>query len=333
MARLVALALACAALGGSARAAPAPAGDARAWPAPPAAPRARFEASFPPPVEARPAPPWWKRALRAVAGLEPAPPEGVAFARPFGVAARDGAVLVADPDAGEVTLVEPRRAPRRLACAGRAWQAPIAAAPGPEGSWLVADGGELVRIDARGGCRPFGAGRVERPTGVVHANGRTYAVDPPRHAVVAFDDAGAEVLRFGGPGGGGERLNFPTAIAADADGSLLVVDALNFRIARFSPDGRLLGAFGRPGDEVGQFGRPKGIAVGPGGRIFVSDAQWDVVLVFARDGAFDYLLGGSGEAPGQLLLPAGVAIDRDRLFVANAQNARVDAFALLGDGS
>ena len=305
------------------------------WPSPPTEARVRLVGLFPDPDAPAPRRPTWRVVLDALAGRD-AREEAPWLARPFGVTGLPGgAWLVLDPDAPAVLRVAPDGAATRLACAGRAWRAPMAAAQAPDGSLWVADGGagEVVRIAPDGTCGAFGAGTLERPTGVAISGGRVFVADPPRHTVAVLSARGEIEERIGTRGEGDAELNFPTAVATDRDGNLLVVDALNFRIARFSPDGRWLGAFGEAGDEGGALARPKGVAVDDAGRIYVSDAQRDRVLVFSPAGSFEAALGASGTDPGLLMMPAGLAVAGARLCVADTQNHRIQVFEILGGRS
>jgi sugar lactone lactonase YvrE len=315
--------------------APPPAAPAPTWPEPPLAAKARLAGELP--RDAAPAArPWWSRALSAVVGIDDRPARiGPLLVRPFGVTVRGDELLVADPDAAAVLRFDWRTgASRPIGCDEFPWAGPLAVAVDPEGAAYVADGGagRLVRVGRDGGCRELGQGILERPSGVAWSAGRVYVVDPPRHAVVAFDADGRQIVRFGSRGEGDGELNYPTAISADADGTLLVVDALNFRIVRFSADGRHLSSFGQPGDVEGTFGRPKGVAA-TDTHIYVTDAQFDVVLVFDRAGTFEYVLGQPGAGPGELAMPAGVAVEGDHVFVASAQSGRIQIYELLREGS
>lgn len=299
------------------------------WPEPPAAPRVRLVTTLPEPATVS----RWRRFVDAVVGLS-RKPAGSALQRPFGVAvAADGAAIVADPDLPGVVRVEGSRV-TPVGCDGRDWAAPMAVSLARDGALLVADAGagEIVRIAPNGHCSVFGAGELERPTGVAGDGGSVFVADPPRHEVVVF--SGASVSnRVGQRGEGQGDFDFPTAVALAPDGTLLVVDALNFRVVRLSPSGAWLGTFGEAGDAGGAFARPKGIAVGGDGRIYVSDAQRDAVLVFHADGSFDYAIGATGTAPGLFTHPAGLAVAGHRLFVADSQNHRIQVFEILGERS
>jgi DNA-binding beta-propeller fold protein YncE len=336
LAPLAALALAAGCAGASARPVVA-AADAPAWPAAPDKPRARWLAEFPPPGQAVERTSWLQRAWETLIGASAgAREERALLTRPFGVAVEGEALLVADPEGHRVLRVDwkgGRSEP--VTCAARAWQAPSAVAVDADGTRFVADSGAavVVRVPRQGPCVALGEGRLERPTGVALSASHLFVTDPPRHQVVVLAADGSEAARLGGRGDEAGQLNFPSAIAAAPDGSLLVVDALNFRVARFAPTGAWLGSFGGPGDRLGGFIRPKGIAAGDDGRVYVSDAETDLVTVFTAEGTPLYALGRPGAGPGELQMPAGLAVQRDRLFVADALNGRVQIYELLGDPS
>jgi DNA-binding beta-propeller fold protein YncE len=313
---------------------PAPTGIERPqYPAPPALPRARLLELLPDPSAPPPPRAWWQVALGWITGGSFGGGGRLELVRPFGLAvALDGAIAVADPDAGRIYRIDAKGRLTPIPCPeAPEGSAPMAVTALPDGTLLVADAGgaALLRI-GKDGCAVLARGAFERPTAIAVAGHRLYVADPPRHQVVVLDLEGAVLARWGEQGEGPGQLAFPTSLAVTADGSLVVTDALNFRVARFGADGRWLGAFGSAGDAGHLFSRPKGIAVGPGGRIYVSDAQRDVVLVFSSDGDPEYTLGEPGEAPGSFALPSGLAIAQDRLYVADSQNRRIQVFELLG---
>lgn len=327
-----AVALAAAAAG----CATAPARPPRAevlWPSDGPSARARLAALFPDPDAPPPRVSTWRRILNFVVGRDGEEPQRV-LERPFGVAAAGEVLYVADPDLPAVLKVVGATA-QRLACKDLPWGAPMAVAPGADGTLYVADGAaaRVVAVDAKGGCRALGAGALERPVSVAVDGERLLVADAPRHQIVVLSTAGAVLARWGSEGAGDGQLHFPTGVARSPDGTLLVVDALNFRIVRLSASGEWLGAFGAAGDTGGDFAAPKAVAADAGGRIFVTDARRDAVLVFGPGGAFDFAIGATGSAPGYLAHPGGVAVVGRRVLVADSMNHRVQVFEILGDRS
>src|SRR5262249_49471137 len=129
-----------------------------------------------------------------------------------------------------------------------------------------------------------------------------------------FDKKSAEPIKsIGDQGEPSERLQSPTNLAFDAEGSLYVTDISRFQVVKFDRDGHFKSAFGKPGDNFGHFSRPKGTAIDREGRLYAVDASFNNVQIFNKDGRLLMFFGGPGESAGDLLLPAKVAIDYDNL--------------------
>ncbi len=306
--------------------------SAPAWPRPPAPPRVTWERSLPDPdrPDQRSG---FSRFIDTILGVEPGAGEPV-LVRPFGLAALPGQLLVADPDGPSVIRIDLASAAfTPVRCPDGAWGAPMAVAAAGAGTVIyVADAGlgQVVQVAADGRCARWGRGLLDRPSALALLGDRLYVADPPRHTVEVFALDGRRVAGFGARGDGDDGFNFPTGLAAAADGTLLVVDSLNFKVKRFSPDGTLLASFGEPGEGPGLFIRPKGVTSDAAGSIIVTDTQRGQVLVFSAEGAFLYAVGELGENPGQLSLPAGIAVGDSLLFVADGQHRRVESYRFLG---
>jgi hypothetical protein len=188
------------------------------------------------------------------------------------------------------------------------------------------------------------------------------------------DDLASYTQNYDGVGGSGlpsaETLNFPVAIALDADDGLYVTDRENHRVLYYAPDGdttadRVYGQFdtfttnppnndGRGGNglpsaaNIGVFAL--GVLADGDGGLYVSDSSNNRVLYFAPgDTTADTVYGqfgtftsgaknndGSGEtgtpSAESLNFPRGLALDRSGgLYVADRENHRVLYFADDGD--
>ncbi|KAI8510566.1 hypothetical protein Bbelb_114820 [Branchiostoma belcheri] len=85
---------------------------------------------------------------------------------------------------------------------------------------------------------------------------------------------GRYVLKFGGPGRSGGRLNRPRGICVDSSGHVLVVDSESRRVVMYSGRGTYIRDIAIP--RRAEF--PVGVAVGPGGQLVVVNKNTIVVL-------------------------------------------------------
>lgn len=172
---------------------------------------------------------------------------------------------------------------------------------------------------------------LERPVAVVVSGERLFVVDAERHDVTAFDAQGKYLYQFGKRGAGDGEFNYPTHIAADAQGRLLITDSMNNRVQVFDNTGKFLNRFGSAGDAVGHFGRPKGLALDSYQHIYVVDGLHDTVQIFNEAGQLLMNFGSAGSEIGELWLANGVAISRtNEIFVADAYNHRLQVFKYVG---
>jgi DNA-binding beta-propeller fold protein YncE len=236
--------------------------------------------------------------------------------------------------------------------------------------WLNGQSSDLVlgQTDFDLGARGAGASGMYAPTSIAidPATGKLFVADIANHRVLRWPSV--ESLTTGMPAeavlgqsnfdttsaaAARNRMNFPTAIAIDADGRLWVADALNNRVLRFD------NAAAKPtgADADGVLGQPdytsndknlsrngmnyvRGIAVGAERHLWVSDQINNRVLRFDNaaakpDGAdADGVLGQPDFVSNRDTLlqntmsrPRGLVVDgQGRLFVASSWQNRVLRF-------
>lgn len=166
------------------------------------------------------------------------------------------------------------------------------------------------------------------------------AVDPDTGSVYVADSGAAQVKvysadgqllsLFGGRGTTAGRFRFPSGIHV-SDGEVFVADQDNDRVQVFDRTGSFLRCFGRSGSMSfsRKFGSLQGLTGDGAGRLYVADAFQGWIRVLDRRGALLGTIGGFGSGPGQSRTPMDVAIDpSNRLFVASANNARLEVFGL-----
>ena len=185
----------------------------------------------------------------------------------------------------------------------------------------------------------IGAGEFQLPGAIAvePVGGRIYVVDSKSNQVRVFKSDGSLDFSFGGPGDSDGRFRFPAGIFIDATSAeLYVVDQLNFRVQVFDLQGNYLRCIGGTNASSGSiFGRarplnqPQGVWLDGAGRVLVSDAADGRVKVFDRNGNALATIGEFGALPGGLRIPMDLVVDvHNRLFVASANNARLEVFGL-----
>jgi sugar lactone lactonase YvrE len=280
---------------------------------------------------------WFKRALRALAGVEETE-RGMILPNGVHIDAR-GRILVADTRARVVHVFDPAR--KRYQAlhppASDPFLAPIAVSTDGLGRIYATDAvrsrvfvfspqGKFLRtigaIDKRESI-------FQRATGLAidPQRERMYVVDTMRMCVVILSLDGKVLDRIGKRGTGPGEFNYPTYIALAADGGFWVADSLNFRVQHFNADGKFVSSFGRAGVAAGGFQISKGVAVDAQGRIYVVEGNKDRVQIYAPDGRFDGAFGRTGSGEAEFFLPTGIAVgDNGTIAVADSYNGRVEIF-------
>eukprot|EP00058_Branchiostoma_floridae_P008480 XP_002593968.1 hypothetical protein BRAFLDRAFT_68595 [Branchiostoma floridae] len=92
--------------------------------------------------------------------------------------------------------------------------------------------------------------------------------------IYMYDETGRYVMKFGGPGLSGGRLNRPEGICVDSSGHIMVVDSFNKRVVMYTGRGGYVRHIALRAEY------PKGVAVGPGGQLVVAHSY--TITVFPR---------------------------------------------------
>ncbi|MFQ5773640.1 MAG: 6-bladed beta-propeller [Kiloniellaceae bacterium] len=300
------------------------------WPPPPEQPRIKFLYAFREPKDLGFRVSLFGRLWDLIAGEETRE-----MIRPYALAVDQNSVAVADPGARVVHLYDMRAQEyaRIEKAGGDVLVSPVGVALGPERIY-VADSA-LGKVFAFGpeGALAFTIEGLRRPTGLAYDAGanRLYVADTLAHRIVVFDDGGEKLFSFGRRGTGRKEFNYPTHISVSAD-RLYVNDTMNFRLQVFDLDGAFRASFGTHGDGSGDLAQPKGVAVDAEGDVYLVDALFNRVQIFDSNGRFLLAFGAEGTNVGSFWLPSGMFIARDRIYVADSYNRRVQVFQFLGGG-
>jgi len=137
--------------------------------------------------------------------------------------------------------------------------------------------------------------------------GWTFSVGESEHHGITVTAPDGRVSDWGEWGGNPGQFRYPSALAIDADGTILVAEIGNGRVQRLAPDGRPLGMWGRPGTGPGELYGPQSLVIDRDGNAYVGDGYSERIQKFASDGTFLASWGSSMDGTGaeSLALDAG----------------------------
>ncbi|MCF6256698.1 MAG: 6-bladed beta-propeller [Gammaproteobacteria bacterium] len=285
------------------------------------------------------------RLLKALRGVKN---KGSVFAKPFGVAAKNGLVVVTDTVLRQGFIFNLQR--QKLYPLGRVGKKgvlikPLGVTIGANSQIYIADASarKVIVYDAFGmHLSDIGDFRdLDRPVDVaVSPDGKQVyvvdagGIDSRRHRVVVYSSVGVKLFEFGWRGNGTGEFNLPTQVEVASDGTVYVLDAGNFRVQVFSADGQFQRAWGRVGRGFGDFARPRGLAVGGDGNVYVSDAAFRNVQVFNPKGELLLAIGGKRllDRAGELAMPADIAVDElQHLYIVDQVFKKVEVLRQLSE--
>jgi len=175
---------------------------------------------------------------------------------------------------------------------------------------------------------------MRKPYGVAVHEGRIFVSDTASNEIKVFDVPEGRSFSFGqDEASTDDRLKKAIGISADEAGNLFVADASSKFIMAYSRDGRLLRKIG--GAKF--FDRLASLKVDKKGeRVYAVDiggvsSEHHRVRVFnAKTGQHLFDFGSRGDGPGQFNLPRDVAIGKDKLYVVDGGNFRIQIFDMQG---
>lgn len=124
----------------------------------------------------------------------------------------------------------------------------------------------------------------------------------------------------------------PTGITFASDGRIIIPDTHYSRIMEFTAQGELLRKWGEYGTGETQFIYPTDVAIGPNGEFFCTEYGVDAERLHAFDSQRKFLRqwGKHGDRPNEFSRAMSLTIVKDRLYVADTANHRVQCFSLDG---
>jgi DNA-binding beta-propeller fold protein YncE/4-amino-4-deoxy-L-arabinose transferase-like glycosyltransferase len=166
---------------------------------------------------------------------------------------------------------------------------------------------------------------VYHPRGLgIDAAGDLYVADTGGLRVLCLSSAGNVLQQWGRSGteiGAGQ----PVDAAVAPDGALYMSEAEKGIMWRITPDGNATSWIAvKSSDTV----NGPHIAIAPDGLIYVTDPEVQRVIVYNSNGQPAAQFGQPGNGPGQFLKPVGIAVGPGRVYVADNELCRVQAFKL-----
>jgi DNA-binding beta-propeller fold protein YncE len=180
------------------------------------------------------------------------------------------------------------------------------------------------------GGKGAGRGQFDFPRGVaVDATGNVLVSDTNNGRIQKFTAGGVYLSVFGSVGRNSGQFREPNGLAVDSRGNIYVADVANHRVQKLAADGRFLAAWNGPAP--GFYG-PRDVWVSADDFVYVVDQGRARIVKFDVNGSIQATWGSFGSGDGQFDEPTAVAVDakRDRVYVADPHNHRIQVFDTKG---
>jgi DNA-binding beta-propeller fold protein YncE len=173
-------------------------------------------------------------------------------------------------------------------------------------------------------------GQFDFPRGIAaDHSGNILVADTNNGRIQKFAPTGAFLSIFGKMGQGPGELQDPNGLAVDSKGNIYVADSGNHRVDKYAADGRFIAEWRGPAP--GFYG-PRDIWISKDDFLYVVDQGRARVAKLDVDGTTLAVWGSQGTGDGQFNEPTTVTVDakRDRVYVADARNRRIEVFDTQG---
>jgi DNA-binding beta-propeller fold protein YncE len=177
--------------------------------------------------------------------------------------------------------------------------------------------------------KPTGFKWAEMSSIAIDRNDNVYIAtrsDPP---VQVYDASGKFIRSWGA-----DTLKTVHHMKIDHDGNVWITDIGYHTVHKYDPQGKLLltiGTKGEAGRDKTHLNQPTDLAITPKGDVYVSDGYGNARVVhFDRTGKFVNEWGELGSKPGQFSIPHAICYCKDRIYVADRNNVRVQVFDVSG---
>ena len=171
---------------------------------------------------------------------------------------------------------------------------------------------------------------------VFHRSDRTWTTPFPKEAIhgqtiAVFDAKTGKLLSTLGT----QTFIMPHGLSVDNNGYLWLTDVGSHQVLKIDPQsGKVLltlGTAGVAGVGRSHFGRPTDVGFSRDGTIFVADGYSNTRVVrFSPAGKYLGEWGTPGSQAGEFNLPHGITVSRNRVYVCDRSNLRVQVFNLKG---
>jgi DNA-binding beta-propeller fold protein YncE len=176
------------------------------------------------------------------------------------------------------------------------------------------------------GTEGTGHGQFKEPRGVaVDSKGNVWVTDTGNDRVEEFNETGGYLSEFGTKGTGNGKFTEPKGVSVTSKGNIWVTDSGDKRVEEFNEKGEYLRQFSTGTN-------PVGVAADSSGNVWSdSENETGAIEEHGETGSLIQSFGARGEGNGYVSEPRRLAVLNGYVWVADANNNRVEVFNEKGE--